>query len=143
MVDSMRCLLVTKREDGKVERAITTRPTSDLPPGDVVVRVRYSSLNYKDALGCTGHSGVVNKFPHVPGIDAAGVVEESTSPKFTAGAEVLVTGFELGAPRWGGYAEFIRVPADWVRAAAKRLEPARKHGNRHGRIYGSSLRASD
>ena len=114
MVDTMRCLLVTKRDDGKVERAITTRPTSDLPAGDVVVRVRYSSLNYKDALGCTGHPGVVNKFPHVPGIDAAGVVEESTSPKFTPGAEVLVTGFELGARRWGGYAEFIRVPADWV-----------------------------
>lgn len=114
MVDSMRCLLVTKREDGKVQRAITSRPTSDLPPGDVVVRVRYSSLNYKDALACTGHPGVVSKFPHVPGIDAAGVVEESTSPKFKPGAEVLVTGFELGAPRWGGYAEFIRVPADWV-----------------------------
>ncbi len=114
MVDTMRCLLVTKRDDGKVERAITNRPTSELPAGDVLVRVRYSSLNYKDALGCTGHPGVVSQFPHVPGIDAAGVVEQSSSPKFAPGAEVLVTGFELGAPRWGGYAEFIRVPADWV-----------------------------
>jgi acrylyl-CoA reductase (NADPH) len=112
--DKMRCLLVKKSPDDKVERAITSCPISELPAGDVLIKVAYSSLNYKDALACTGHPGVVSRFPHVPGIDAAGNVVESSDSRFTAGQEVIVTGFELGAGRWGGYAEFIRVPADWV-----------------------------
>jgi len=110
----MRCLLVTKRADGAIERAVVTQPTSELPGGEVIVRVRYSALNYKDALAATGHPGVVSRFPHVPGVDAAGEVAESTSPRFKAGDDVIVTSFELGAGRWGGYAEFIRVPAEWV-----------------------------
>lgn len=110
----MRCLLVTKREDGEIERRIATVSESDLPAGDVLVRVQYSSLNYKDALAATGHVGVVSRFPHVPGIDAAGTVAESNSKKFRVGDEVIVTSFELGAGRWGAYAEFIRVPDDWV-----------------------------
>jgi putative YhdH/YhfP family quinone oxidoreductase len=112
--DKMRCLLVKKSPDDKVERAITSCPVSELPAGDVLIKVAYSSLNYKDALACTGHPGVVSRFPHVPGIDAAGNVVESSDSRFTAGQEVVVTGFELGAGWWGGYAEFIRVPADWV-----------------------------
>ncbi|HEY2761043.1 MAG TPA: acryloyl-CoA reductase [Pirellulales bacterium] len=114
MIQSMRCLLVTKEHDGAVMRAVTTRPTSELPDGDVLVRVLYSSLNFKDALAATGHPGVAGKFPHVPGIDAAGIVAETASSKFNVGDEVIVTSFELGAGRWGGYAEFVRVPADWV-----------------------------
>lgn len=110
----MRCLLVTKRDDGQIERRIAAADEKDLPPGDVLVRVKYSSLNYKDALAATGHPGVVSKFPHVPGIDAVGMVEESSSAKFRVGDEVIVTSFELGAGRWGGYAELIRVPADWA-----------------------------
>lgn len=111
---TMRCLLVTKRDDGVIERRITAAAEKDLPPGDVVVRVKYSSLNYKDALAATGHPGVVSKFPHVPGIDAVGTVEESSSAKIKVGQEVIVTSFELGAGRWGAYAELIRVPAEWV-----------------------------
>jgi acrylyl-CoA reductase (NADPH) len=121
MPDTMRCLLITRRSDGEIERQLTTRPTSELPTGDVLIKVAYSSLNYKDALAATGHPGVVSKFPHVPGIDAAGVVVESGSTKFRAGDEVIVTGFELGAGRWGGYADFIRVPADWVVPLPKKL----------------------
>jgi putative YhdH/YhfP family quinone oxidoreductase len=86
----------------------------ELPDGDVLIRVEYSSLNYKDALAATGHAGVARKFPHVPGIDAAGTVVESRSPEFKPGDSVLVTGCDLGAGRWGGWAEFIRVPAEWV-----------------------------
>jgi acrylyl-CoA reductase (NADPH) len=112
--DSLHCLLVTKRADGGIERCLTTAPLTDLPAGDVLVRVQYSSLNYKDALAATGHPGVVSHFPHVPGIDAAGVVAESSSSKFRPGDEVIVTSFELGAARWGAYAQFIRVPAEWV-----------------------------
>jgi putative YhdH/YhfP family quinone oxidoreductase len=74
----------------------------------------YSSLNYKDALGATGHAGVVSHFPHVPGIDAAGIVVNDASGRFAIGDRVIVTGFDLGAGRWGAYAEYIRVPADWV-----------------------------
>lgn len=110
----MRCLLVTKHDDGQIERRIAKVAEKDLPPDDVLVRVKYSSLNYKDALAATGHPGVVSKFPHVPGIDAVGTVEESSSAKIKVGQEVIVTSFELGAGRWGGYAELIRVPADWV-----------------------------
>jgi acrylyl-CoA reductase (NADPH) len=116
MSDKLSCLLVTKSADGQISRAIASRPVSDLPAGDLLVRVHYSSLNYKDALASTGHPGVVRKFPHVPGIDAAGVIVESSSPKFAAGDQVLITGFELGADRWGGYAEFIRISADWALA---------------------------
>jgi putative YhdH/YhfP family quinone oxidoreductase len=111
---TMRCLLITKREDGGIERRMATVPEADLPAGEVLVRVQYSSLNYKDALAATGHPGVVSRFPHVPGIDAAGTVVESSSAKLRTGDEVIVTSFELGAGRWGAYAEFIRVPADWV-----------------------------
>jgi acrylyl-CoA reductase (NADPH) len=114
MSDTFSCLLVTKSSDGQISRAIATRPVSELPAGNLLVRVHYSSLNYKDALASTGHPGVVRKFPHVPGIDAAGVVVESGSPKFAAGDEVLITGFELGADRWGGYADFVRISADWA-----------------------------
>jgi putative YhdH/YhfP family quinone oxidoreductase len=80
----------------------------------VLIRVQASSLNYKDAMAAKGHPGIVRHFPHVPGIDAAGVVEQSDSPKFRPGQEVLCTGYELGSERWGGWAEFVRVPADWV-----------------------------
>src|SRR5690606_16652371 len=70
---SMRCFLVTQSDDGSLQRQVTTRPLDELPEGEVLVRVRYSSLNFKDALAATGHPGVVSHFPHVPGIDAAGV----------------------------------------------------------------------
>ncbi|MEX0613878.1 MAG: YhdH/YhfP family quinone oxidoreductase, partial [Pirellulales bacterium] len=87
---------------------------NDLPPGDVLIRVAYSSLNYKDALACQGHPGVVRSFPHVPGVDCAGTIVESESPDYRPGQEVLVTGYELGASHWGGFAAFVRVPAEWI-----------------------------
>lgn len=111
--ETFRCYLVTK-EGQQTRGQLVERPLADLPDGDVLVRVAYSSLNYKDALSATGHPGVTRKFPHVPGIDAAGAVVESRSPDFKRGDEVLVTGFDLGQNTWGGFAEFIRVPAAWV-----------------------------
>jgi putative YhdH/YhfP family quinone oxidoreductase len=109
-----RCFVVEKDSAGEVCRGLTERSRSELPAGDVLIRVRYSSLNYKDALAASAHPGVVRKLPHVPGIDAAGHVVESSSPGFQPGQEVLVTGYELGAGQWGGWAEYIRVPAEWV-----------------------------
>src|SRR3954470_14923135 len=108
------CLLVDKDEAGKLRRSVTRRPLSDLPTGEVLIRVRYSSLNYKDALAAQAHPGVVRKLPHVPGIDAAGVVEQSSSAHYRFGDEVIVTSYDLGAGIWGGWAEYIRVPADWI-----------------------------
>jgi len=112
--DKFTCLLVEKDTSGAIQRQITTRPTTDLPPGDVLVRVEYSSLNYKDALAAQAHPGVVRKLPHIPGIDAAGTVVESTAAQFKPGDRVVITGNELGAGQWGGWAQFVRVPADWI-----------------------------
>lgn len=109
-----RCYLVEKDAAGKVTAAVAERGIDDLPAGDVLIEVEYSSLNYKDALSASGNPGVTRKFPHVPGIDAAGKVVESSSAKFRPGDAVLVTSYDFGAGRWGGYAGYARVPADWV-----------------------------
>ena len=112
--ETFRCYLVTKDASGKVAGQITRRPLAELPPGDVLVRVAYSSLNYKDALAATGHPGVNHVFPHIPGVDAAGTVADSGVNEFVEDDPVLVTGFEMGSNRWGGYAEYVRVPHDWI-----------------------------
>ncbi len=112
--ETFQCFLVTKNAAGEVSAEITRRSFDELPAGDVLVRVAYSSLNYKDALAATGHPGVSKIFPHVPGVDAAGVVAASETPEFAAGDRVIVTGFDMGANRWGGYAEYIRVPREWI-----------------------------
>jgi putative YhdH/YhfP family quinone oxidoreductase len=106
--------MVRKDAAGKVAAGVERITVNDLPAGDVLIRVAYSSLNYKDALATQAHPGVVRTLPHIPGIDCAGAVAESASPDYHAGQEVLVTGYELGAGEWGGYAEFVRVPAEWV-----------------------------
>jgi len=112
--DSFRCFLVSKDAAGKTSSQITSQPLASLPQGEVLIRVAYSSLNYKDALSATGNPGVTRNYPHIPGIDAAGAVAESSSPDWKVGDEVIVTSYELGSGRWGGYAEYVRVPADWV-----------------------------
>ena len=111
---SFECYLVSKDAGGRIAAEITRRPLDELPAGDVLVRVAYSSLNYKDALAATGNPGVNKVFPHVPGVDAAGVVAASSVPQFGEGAPVIVTGFDMGANRWGGYAQYIRVPWQWI-----------------------------
>lgn len=112
--DRFRACVVESVTPGRYGGRITDVDASRLPPGDVVIRVEYSSANYKDALAAGGHKGVVKSLPHVPGIDAAGEVVESSAAGHPAGARVLVTGYELGAARWGGWGELIRVPAEWV-----------------------------
>lgn len=111
---TFRCYLVDKPADGPVTAGVTGRRVDELPEGDVLVRVAYSSLNYKDALAATGHRGIVKRFPHVPGVDAAGTVVKSESPEYKVGDEVIVTGFDNGSTRWGGWAEYLRVPHDWI-----------------------------
>jgi putative YhdH/YhfP family quinone oxidoreductase len=112
--ESFRCYQVTKDADGTVRAEITQRRLSELPPGDTLIRVAYSSLNYKDALAATGHPGVNKQFPHVPGVDAAGRIAGNPGGEFAPNAPVLVTGFDMGANRWGGWAEYVQVPHAWV-----------------------------
>lgn len=109
-----RALVVRRNEDRTYTRAVERRTVADLPEGDVLIRVAYSSLNYKDALSATGHPGVTREFPHTPGIDAAGTVAESSSEAFRPGEEVVVLGHDLGMETDGGYGEYVRVPADWI-----------------------------
>lgn len=106
--------MVEKTNTAEFERSVTNRAIADLPAGDVLVRVYYSSLNYKDALSATGHPGVTKVFPHIPGVDAAGIVVNSTVAPWQSGDRVIVNGFDLGMNTWGGFAEYIRVPGDWV-----------------------------
>ena len=113
-VDNFSCFQVFRSPDGALGHRICTMGLNDLPAGDVVIRVDWSSLNFKDALASQGHRGVAGELPHVPGIDAAGIVERSSDDRFEPGSAVLVTGYELGAPAWGGWSEYIRVPADWI-----------------------------
>lgn len=102
-------------EDGNLfRREIKERDISDLPQGDLLVNVKYSSLNYKDALSSTGNRGVTKKYPHTPGIDAAGIVAESGNTKFRPGDEVFITGHDFGMNTSGGFAEYVRVPSAWA-----------------------------
>ena len=101
-------------EDGKFEQRIVWRSTEDLPEGEVLIQVHYSSLNYKDALSASGNRGVTRNYPHTPGVDASGIVAASTDPDFKAGDSVIVTSYDLGMNTDGGFGEYIRVPAAWV-----------------------------
>lgn len=111
---SFKALRITETPTGKFERNIIDREIDDLPPGEVLIKVHYTSLNYKDALSATGNKGITKSYPHTPGIDAAGVVEISRNPSFATGEEVIVTGYDLGMNTDGGMAEYIRVPGQWI-----------------------------
>ena len=112
-MDSFRALVA--RQDGDtVTAAIETLDATDLQPGDVTIRIAYSSVNYKDALALTPRGGVVREYPLVPGIDLTGEVVESTSAEFPVGAKVLAHGYDIGTGRHGGYAEYVRLPAEQV-----------------------------
>lgn len=101
-------------EDGKVAGRLVDLALDDLDAGDVVIRTAYSSINYKDALAATGAGKIIRRFPCVGGIDSAGVVAQSRSPAFKPGDRVVCTSYDLGVAHDGGYAGYVRVPADWV-----------------------------
>ena len=113
-VQTFKALVVSEKSDGTFQRDVKERELSSLPDHDVLVKVHYSSLNYKDALSASGNKGVTQQFPHTPGVDAAGVIEESRDQRFKAGDRVIVTSFDLGQNTSGGFGEFIRIPGDWV-----------------------------
>lgn len=113
-----RALWVEETDQG-FKKSIAERSIDDLPEQEVLIRVKYSSLNYKDALSASGNKGVTRNFPHTPGIDAAGVVVESKNAAFKPDDEVIVIGYDLGMNTPGGLAEYISVPAGWVVAKPK------------------------
>jgi putative YhdH/YhfP family quinone oxidoreductase len=112
-MDTFRALVA--RQDGdRITASVETLSPSDLPPGEVTIRVQYSSVNFKDALALTPNGGVVRNYPIVPGIDLTGEVVESQSPDFSVGDQVLAHGYQIGTGHHGGYAEYARLPADQV-----------------------------
>ena len=106
--------LVSSEIDKKFISEVKTRKIEDLPEGKVLIKVNFSSLNYKDALSANGNKGVSRYYPHTPGIDAAGIVEFSEVDRYQKGDEVIVTGYDLGMNTSGGFSQFIRVPEEWV-----------------------------
>lgn len=110
---SFRAYRIFNEENKTVSRWVDLS-LSELDPGEVVIRAAYSSVNYKDALAASGAGKVIRRFPCVGGIDVSGVVESSSDERFKLGDEVLVTGYQMGVAHDGGYAERVRVPADWV-----------------------------
>jgi len=106
--------LVARQDGDGITASVETLEQTDLPPGDVTIRVEYSSVNFKDALAVTPKGGVVRDYPIVPGIDLAGEVVESDSPDFAVGDKVLAHGYDIGTAKHGGYAEYARLPADQV-----------------------------
>ena len=106
--------ILLEENDGNVAGAVTDLEDARLPEGDVTVRIDYSDLNYKDGLILKGLARLVRNYPHVPGIDFSGTVDESASPDFAAGDRVVLTGWGLGERHWGGFAQKARVKAGWL-----------------------------
>ncbi len=106
--------LVARQDGDQITTSVETLQPSDLPPGEVTIKVLYSSVNFKDALAVTPGGGVVRNYPIVPGIDVTGEVVESQSPEFSVGDNVLAHGYQIGTGHHGGYAEYVRLPADQV-----------------------------
>lgn len=111
---AFRALVVDKAADGTISQAIREFDDAQLPEGDVTIRIDYTTLNYKDGLCLHGQGGLVRTYPHVPGIDLAGVVEASDDRRYRPGDRVVLTGWRVGEVRWGGYATRTRVKADWL-----------------------------
>jgi len=111
---TFKALVVSETADKQYIREVRERRMDELPEGEVLIRVRYSSLNYKDALSASGNRGVTRRYPHTPGIDAAGEVAASESDRFRPGDPVLCCCYDLGMNKPGGFGQYIRVPAAWV-----------------------------
>lgn len=109
-----KALIVDKDEAGKTHAAVQDLTLDQLPAGDVTVAVDYSTVNYKDGLCIGPGGGLVRNYPHVPGIDFAGVVDASDDPRYAPGDKVVLTGWRVGEAHWGGYAQKARVKADWL-----------------------------
>src|SRR5206468_2957312 len=117
--------LVLEESNGKIRSSLQQLEEATLPPGDVTLRISHSTLNYKDGLILNGLGRLVRKYPHVPGIDFAGEVEESSHPAWKPGDKAILTGWRVGENQWGGYAEKARVKGEWLVPLPNGLTPAR------------------
>lgn len=119
--DTFKALRAELVEDNKILPVVREMPMRSLPDNEVLIRVHYSSLNYKDALSATGNRGITRNYPHTPGIDSCGTVVASIHPEIKKGDNVLVFGRDLGMNTPGGFGQYIRVPAEWVMPMPKGL----------------------
>ncbi|MEM6281923.1 MAG: MDR family oxidoreductase [Chloroflexota bacterium] len=120
---SFRAMLLTHNDDRSISADLTDLNHDDLMDGDVLVRVAYSSLNYKDGLAVTGKGKVIRNFPMIPGIDFVGTVEESASEDYQPGDQVILTGWGVGEKHYGGYAQYARVQSEWLVPLPEKLSP--------------------
>ena len=113
-MQEFKALQVSEDSEGKYSSVVVERSVEELPEGDTLIQVNYSSLNFKDAMSFSGNKAVTRQYPHTPGIDAAGTVVNSSDASLNAGDEVLVIGYDLGMNTSGGFGQMIRVPSEWV-----------------------------
>lgn len=112
-MSEFKALVVNKTETDFTVN-VQTVTMDELPEGDVLIKVQYSSVNYKDGLACIPDGKIVKTYPFIPGIDLAGIVVSSNDPRFKEGDEVIATGYEIGVTHYGGYSEYARIPGDWL-----------------------------
>lgn len=120
MIETFKALVVNKT-DSSFTVGLEDLTENDLPSGDVLIKVAYSSINYKDGLASIPEGKIVRSYPFVPGIDLAGVVVSSTDPRFQTGDEVIATSYEIGVSHFGGYSEYAMIPGDWIVPLPKNL----------------------
>ena len=113
-MEHYKALVIRENSEGKFVKQIETVSRDFLPQNDILIKVAYAGLNYKDALSSKGNRGVTKKYPHTPGVDASGIIEESNTENLPVGMKVIVTSYDLGMNTKGGFAEYISVPAEWV-----------------------------
>lgn len=114
MVEKFKAFVVDQDDNGIVSNSYKELTKDDLPEGDVLIKVHYSGINYKDALATQDHNKIVKQYPMVPGIDLAGTIEETNAPGFEVGDKVIVTSYDLGVSHYGGFSEYVRVKSEWV-----------------------------
>ncbi len=114
MIETFKAFVIDKDESGKVTPTFKQLSPTDLPKGDVLIKVHYSGINYKDALATQDHNAVVKSYPMIPGIDLAGTIVESEAPGFEKGEQVIVTSYDLGVSHYGGFSEYARVKSEWI-----------------------------
>ena len=114
MVEKSKAFVVDQDDNGIVSNSYKELTKDDLPEGDVLIKVHYSGINYKDALATQDHNKIVKQYPMVPGIDLAGTIEETNAPGFEVGDKVIVTSYDLGVSHYGGFSEYARVKSEWV-----------------------------
>lgn len=114
MVEKFKAFVVDQDDNGIVSNSYKELTKDDLPEGDVLIKVHYSGINYKDALATQDHNKIVKQYPMVPGIDLAGTIEETNAPGFEVGDKVIVTSYDLGVSHYGGFSEYARVKSEWL-----------------------------